>query len=150
MLQCRLCWNKEKCLKPGLKCVNRWSSSTVHISCICSCCIWASCYYVINSSRHMYLAFACRTPWHSSVRWTKRNRLCLVIQHHDCWRPIIVILWLSQFRVNRSRKCIASSLCTTRFFVITYTTCLSQVLLTDDKQQVKTDFYSWWNSKQLS
>ena len=29
MLQCRLCWNKEKCLKPGLKCVNRWSSSTV-------------------------------------------------------------------------------------------------------------------------
>ena len=29
MLQCGLCWSKEKCLKPGLKCVNRWSSSTV-------------------------------------------------------------------------------------------------------------------------
>ena len=29
VLQCGLCRNKEKCLKPGLKCVNRWSSSTV-------------------------------------------------------------------------------------------------------------------------
>ena len=29
VLQCGLCWNKEKCLKPDLKCVNRWSSSTV-------------------------------------------------------------------------------------------------------------------------
>jgi len=28
VLQCRLCWKKEKCLKPDLKCVNRWSSST--------------------------------------------------------------------------------------------------------------------------
>ena len=30
VLQCGLCRSKEKCLKPGLKCVNRWSSSTVH------------------------------------------------------------------------------------------------------------------------
>ena len=29
MLQCGLCRSKEKWLKPGLKCVNRWSSSTV-------------------------------------------------------------------------------------------------------------------------
>ena len=29
VLQCGLCRSKEKCLKPGLKCVNRWSSSTV-------------------------------------------------------------------------------------------------------------------------
>ena len=29
VLQCGLCWSKEKCLKPGLKCVNGWSSSTV-------------------------------------------------------------------------------------------------------------------------
>jgi len=29
VLQCGLCRNKEKYLKPGLKCVNRWSSSTV-------------------------------------------------------------------------------------------------------------------------
>ena len=29
VLQCGLCWSKEKCLKPGLKCNNRWSSSTV-------------------------------------------------------------------------------------------------------------------------
>ena len=29
VLQCGLCRNKEKCLKPGLKCNNRWSSSTV-------------------------------------------------------------------------------------------------------------------------
>jgi len=29
VLQCGLCRNKEKCLKPDLKCVNRWSSSTV-------------------------------------------------------------------------------------------------------------------------
>jgi len=29
VLQCGLCRNKDKCLKPGLKCVNRWSSSTV-------------------------------------------------------------------------------------------------------------------------
>ena len=29
MLQCGLCRSKEKCLKPGLKCVNRWSISTV-------------------------------------------------------------------------------------------------------------------------
>ena len=29
VLQCRLCRNKEKCLKPGLKCNDRWSSSTV-------------------------------------------------------------------------------------------------------------------------
>jgi len=29
VLQCGLRQNKEKCLKPGLKCVSRWSSSTV-------------------------------------------------------------------------------------------------------------------------
>ena len=29
VLQCGLCRNKEKCLKPDLKCVNRWSISTV-------------------------------------------------------------------------------------------------------------------------
>ena len=29
VLQCGLCRSKEKCLKPGLKRVNRWSSSTV-------------------------------------------------------------------------------------------------------------------------
>ena len=29
VLQCGLCRSKEKCLKPGLKCNNRWSSSTV-------------------------------------------------------------------------------------------------------------------------
>ena len=26
VLQCGLCLNKKKCLKPDLKCVNRWSS----------------------------------------------------------------------------------------------------------------------------
>ena len=29
VLRCGLCRSKEKCLKPDLKCVNRWSSSTV-------------------------------------------------------------------------------------------------------------------------
>ena len=29
VLQCGLCRSKEKCLKPGLKCVNIWSISTV-------------------------------------------------------------------------------------------------------------------------
>ena len=29
VLQCGLCRNEEKCLKPGLKCVNIWSISTV-------------------------------------------------------------------------------------------------------------------------
>ena len=66
VLQCGLCRNKEKYLKPGLKCVNRWSSSTVqrkHYT--CSSYRESFCW-----ERRFYLRpCRCRTP----------------NQHHRCW-----------------------------------------------------------------
>ena len=59
---CGLCRNKEKCLKPGLKCNNRWSSSTEEeeaartvLHTVTACCLFgyiSSWYYCYREGLH--------------------------------------------------------------------------------------------------